>query len=81
MVHDHEALLHKAQASMAAVREYSGTDLFNHLRELLGSLADLHTAELVNIEPEALRYKQGAIRQVIAIRDALTANETTIPTV
>lgn len=41
------------------------------LVSLLDALTDSHLADLITVAPERLQYKQGAIRQLQALRAAL----------
>jgi hypothetical protein len=57
----------------AALRAYSGTECFEHLCALLAALESAYKRALVHVPQQDLLLMQGATRQVIAMREALTS--------
>jgi len=67
--------LDKARAMHArveAIRAYAGTEVHGHVLALLAHLKDGYMQELIEISPQDLQLKQGALRQVIALQLAIT---------
>ena len=56
-----------------ALRAYAGTDVFDHLMQLLSALRMVYLHDLVDVTPADLLAKQGALRQVIALERALSS--------
>ncbi len=49
---------------MTAIRAYQGSELFEHFKGLLESLAESHMQDLADISMDRLELKQGALRQL-----------------
>ncbi len=60
------------QSATTEVRAYRNSQPIRLLVRLLDALMEEHCADLVLITPEALPHKQGAIRQLMSLRQALT---------
>lgn len=58
-------------AHSSALREFSGTDWHAQMLGLLDALKTRYMHDLVNVQPEELQLKQGALRQVMALQNAL----------
>ncbi len=58
---------------MASIRAYNGSELFGHFNELFDLLAQSHMLDLVDIRPEDLQRKQGAIRQLRQLSRSLNS--------
>lgn len=73
MTHQDEAARVDAEirSQTAALRAFSGTDSYRHLAALLGALRLSYMHDLVDVTPESLQIKQGALQQVIALERAL----------
>ena len=65
----------------ALIREYEGTDLHQHLLELLESLKTSYMHDLVDVSAEELKFKQGALRQVMALHLAFSSPLISMPKV
>lgn len=59
-------------ARVAAVRAYAGTEFFAHFVALLDAVGETYLQQLVHVSPEELQIKQGAARQVLALRACMT---------
>lgn len=53
------------------LRQYRGTDAYAHMVALLTGLEQHYLQELIDISPAELQFKQGAVRQVRALRMAI----------
>lgn len=60
------------RAHTAALRGYVGTEPHAHLVGLLEALQATYMHDLVDVTPQDLQLKQGALRQVMALTRALT---------
>jgi hypothetical protein len=56
---------------LTTIAAYRGTELYLQIVLLLDALADVYRNDLLTINPEGLRFKQGAAAQVLAIKEAL----------
>lgn len=65
-----DAAIEQVDARAEAVRAYEGTELHTHVIGLLEALISVYMHELVDVSPEQLQLKQGALRQVMALRAA-----------
>lgn len=68
-----DPLLAKVDDAVGAIRLYAGTECFEHFCALLTSLEESYKGALVQVSKEELPLLQGATRQVIALRNAITA--------
>ncbi|HOW46165.1 MAG TPA: hypothetical protein P5305_04100 [Rubrivivax sp.] len=62
-----------------ALRAYAGTEVHTHLVGLLTALKTTYMHDLVQISPGELQLKQGALRQVMALLDAITGPMASMP--
>lgn len=58
-------------AETAEYLQYRASNQTKQLLALYDALIDDHLADLITIPPERLQYKQGAIRQLQALRDMM----------
>lgn len=54
-----------------ALRQYVGTEMHAHLLALLAALRQTYLEQLAHIGADQLQLKQGAVRQVDALLDAI----------
>jgi len=73
--------LQSLEATVQALRQFAGADSMKLMLSLLSQLEQQYLRDLVDVTPEALAVKQGAVRQVIALRQSLTADHGGIPTI
>lgn len=73
--------LRELTESVSAMRDYAGSAAMKHVLRTLELLRDTYMHELVNIKPEDLQLKQGALRQVIGLHTALTVDYLDTPLV
>lgn len=66
-----EVALAQVTVGVATLREYVGTDCYRHLMALLEALRTSYMHDMVYVTPEALAFKQGALRQVMALLNAI----------
>lgn len=59
----------------AAVAQYAGTDFHRLVLSLLDSLRQHQLEQLVDVTPEELQHRQGALRQVRALRRAFETGD------
>ena len=64
----------RVRTHTGALREYAGTDVFDHLVQLLSALRMVYLHDLADVTPADLLAKQGALRQVIALERALSSD-------
>lgn len=65
----------------AAMREFSGTDCMRIVVKLLDAMKDSYMSDLVHVKADDLALKQGAVRQVMALRDAIVGEQMIVPLV
>jgi hypothetical protein len=61
-------------ARVMALHEFRGTEAFKHFVMLLDEMKQAHLLALVDVSDDELKLKQGAVRQVMALRAALMAD-------
>lgn len=71
--------LGQIEGRVEALRAYAGTETITHLVGLLCALQTVYMHDLVDITPEALPIKQGALRQVMALLDAIDGPQALMP--
>lgn len=69
------------EGHVKVLRQFVGTDVHGHVNGLLEALKQSYMLDLVDVTPEQLQLKQGALRQVIALQAALTGGMATLPKV
>lgn len=69
----------QAASSAEAVRAYAGTDFHRHIVDTLRALEDCYLSELAHISPDDLQFKQGALRQVMALLAAFNGDRPSVP--
>lgn len=62
-----------------AIRAYAGTEMHTHLLGLLEALKTTYMYDLADVSVENLRLKQGALRQVMAMLEAITSPMAGVP--
>jgi hypothetical protein len=66
--------LHRAiEERVALLREFNQSEVCRHVVQLLELLKQSYMHDLIEVTPQDLARKQGAVRQVIALHSALTA--------
>jgi hypothetical protein len=73
--------LEAANKRLEAVRAYRGTEQHTHLVGLLELLKTSYMHDLIEVTPSELQLKQGALRQVIALLDAIDGPLASVPKV
>ena len=68
-----EVAIRAINDATAALRAYDGTECFGHLCALLEALEQSYKGALVHVSGQELQIVQGAARQVIAMKSALTS--------
>lgn len=61
------------------VKAYRGTDQTNAFVKLLECLADCYRSDLMSCDPDQLRGRQAALKQVLALRDVAMGGEYATP--
>lgn len=76
----------EGMAAMEAMREhtevlraFAGTEVHRSLVKLLDALRTSYMLDLVDITPSQLEVLQGAMRQVQALKRAISGGEPTLP--
>lgn len=62
------------ESRVKVLRQLSGTEAYRHFVLLLDEMKDAHLLGLVDAAGDAIQQKQGATKQVIALRAALMAD-------
>lgn len=58
-------------SNSGALSEYAGTEFFGLLTGLLGAMQVVYMHDLVSVDPDELKFRQGALRQVMSLKDSL----------
>jgi hypothetical protein len=71
----HVALMERVRL----VREFRETESIKHVVRMLDAARDSLIAELVDVTPERLTFTQGALKQVMALSEAITGTDGYVP--
>lgn len=61
------------------VAAYDGSEVHGHVVALLNALAESYKLDLIDVDPAGLVRVQSAIKQVLAIRNAITGSGPIVP--
>ena len=73
------AIMRAIEHHTNTLRQFRGSDQARLLVGLLNALIEAYRSDLADVAPEGLVRVQTALRQCVALRDALTLEHATLP--